>query len=218
MLVDDCGCGPRFAEETPPRHPTRGEWDGEDLDRDVSVQGGVEGLEHHTHSAAAEHPLDLVVPDPPKRVGPVRRGEEIERFIGHRHRIAWVGGVGPEVAADRQQTAVVLDQPVECLAAPSRTRSKCRSSSVTSTGGRRSSANRRRRSGSQGFSREGTVHLVDDCRRLVTALLDPTPQAGKDPAAGDVDGPDRQPQFGRHLAQRTALEPRSARTLARSRV
>ena len=117
MLVDDRGRGPCLAKEPPARRAAGGQRRGQNLDRDVPAQGRVERLEHHPHPPAAEHALDLVGSEPAQRVGPVGRGQEVERFSDRRRLLIGFGQVGSKVTADRRQAAVAADQPVECLPA-----------------------------------------------------------------------------------------------------
>ena len=54
-------------------------------------------------------------------------------------------------------------------------------------------------------------------RPVVAKLLDPPFQSSQNAAAGDVDGPDGKPEFGRDFSRGPPFEPRSARRLATSR-
>ncbi len=45
------------------------------------------------------------------------------------------------------------------------------------------------------------IDLTEDGGCLVAELLDPGSQPGEDPAAGDIDGADREPQFGRRVGR-----------------
>ena len=99
------------------------------------------------------------------------------------------GQFGPEIAADLSQIAVVADQPIERVSAPRAPLQVLLESRPSRREAGDPRPTSRSRFGSQGFNWVFMIGLVDD-RRLVAELLDPSPQAGQDPAPGDVDGPD----------------------------
>ena len=81
VIVHDRGGGARLAGKPAPSRGARGKLGSKHLDRHGPAQCGIERLEHHAESAAAQQFRDFIRPQPAQRPRIVRAGEKVERLI-----------------------------------------------------------------------------------------------------------------------------------------
>ena len=73
VVVGQRGHRPRLAQEPLLRLAVPDQVRGQDLDRDLAVEGRVQTLVHHAHAAAADHPTDFDTAQSADEPWPVRR-------------------------------------------------------------------------------------------------------------------------------------------------